>query len=437
MKRLLHIGTVEPISLANGQVQNVPAKIDTGADSSAVWASDIVENDGRLSFVLFGKKSPLYTAKVLTTRDYRVISVKNSFGQTELRYKTHLSLVLAGRTINATVTLANREHNRYPVLIGRRTLQGKFLVDVTRKPAKQEFQVLMLSTRRTKVTEKFARNLEQYGKKLRITYAAYEDLCFVVGEPGNRITLIDGGRDIAGFDLVHFKTTAHYQDLAAAAANYLQKRGVPFLDQAILHYPTSSKLHQYFILSDNDIAVPYSIFMLPDKLGRSYAYLEQQLGLPFVLKDIHGNKGEYNFLITDRISFRTARKEAAKQDVQCIAQAFVDNDYDYRILVFGTKIDLVIKRARLSPDTHLNNTSRGAKATIVPAADLPAEVKMDSLAAAKLLDRQVAGVDFVQDKSSGLWYCLEVNDGPQLATGSFTAEKHAAFAAYLERKLGK
>jgi glutathione synthase/RimK-type ligase-like ATP-grasp enzyme len=437
MKKLQPIGTIELVSLPDDGVQDVPAKVDTGADSSAIWASNITEHNGRLSFTLFGKVSPFYTGAVLNTRDYKVISVKNSFGQVEFRYKVKLKLVLDGRTIQATVNLANREHNRYPILIGRRTLQGKFVVDVAKKPARQELKILMLSTKRTEVTGRFAKSLERYGKKLRITYAAYEDLRFMAGGSGNRIVLVDGDRDIAGFDLVHFKTYSRCKDLAAAAAAYLHKRGVPFIDQAINDFPATSKIHQYVLLSDHDIAVPLSICMVPARLEQSYDYLKQALRLPFVLKDTQGNKGEHNFLVKNRVSFRKACQTAAQQDVQLVAQAFVDNDKDYRILVFGTKIALVIQRARLDQSTHLNNTSRGAKATLIPVTQLPAAVQTASLAAAKLLGRQVAGVDFVQDKLNGLWYCLEVNDGPQLATGSFTAEKHAAFAAYLERKLSK
>jgi glutathione synthase/RimK-type ligase-like ATP-grasp enzyme len=437
MKRLQPIGTIELVSLPDDGIQAVPAKVDTGADSSAIWASNIAEHDGRLAFTLFGKASPFYTGKVLNTQDYKVISVKNSFGQVEFRYKVRLKLVLAGRTIQATINLANREHNRYPILIGRRTLQGKFVVNVAKKPVRKNLDVLMLSTKRTAVTDRFAKSLERYGKKLRITYATYEDLRFRAGGDGNQVTLIDNDRDIAGFDLVHFKTYSRYKDLAASAAAYLSKRGVPFIDQAINDFPAVSKIHQYVTLSDHGIAVPLSIYMLPPRLEQSYDYLKQQLRLPFVLKDTQGNKGQHNFLVKDRASFREACQAAAEQDVHYVAQAFVDNDRDYRILIFGTKIALIIERARQDRTTHLNNTSQGAKATLVPVAQLPAAVQTASLAAAKLLGRQVAGVDFVQDKLSGLWYCLEVNDGPQLATGSFTAEKHAAFAAYLERKLSK
>src|SRR5664279_383764 len=136
MKDIPHIGTIESVSLTNEKIQAVPAKIDTGADSSAIWASDIAEQDGKLSFALFGRKSPFYTGKVINTKDYSVVSVKNSFGQSERRYKVHIKIVLAGTPIRASFSLANRERNRYPILIGRRTLRGKFLVDVNHKESK-------------------------------------------------------------------------------------------------------------------------------------------------------------------------------------------------------------------------------------------------------------------------------------------------------------
>ena len=437
MKGLSRLGTIERVSLPDAGVQAVPAKIDTGADGSAVWASNIAEKKGVLSFTLFGKASPFYTGAVITTRDYRVVSVKNSFGQTEFRYKVKLRLTIGGRTVKATIGLADRSHNSYPLLIGRRTLQGKFLVDVARKPAKPELHVLMLVVKRAASTERFAKSLESHGKKLRVTYATYDDLRFAIGPADTQITLVESGRDAASFDLVYFKTSGGRRDLAATLAAYLQQRDVAFMDRAVQQVAATSKLHQLLLLSAAGIAVPPSIFIAPGRLKESYDYLKQQLGLPFVLKDINGSNGENNFLVTNRESFRAACRQAAEHDVQCLAQTFIDNDEDYRILIFGAKLELVIRRARVSRATHLNNVSKGASARIVPVAKLPAAVRTASLAAAKLLARQVAGVDFVQDKSSGLWYCLEVNDAPQLATGSFSAEKRAAFTAYLERRLSK
>ncbi len=435
MKQLPHIGTTELASLPDYQVFDVPVKIDTGADSSSIWASSIVDTGHELQFILFNRTSPFYSGQTVHATDYKVVSVKNSFGQSELRYKVPLKIRLAGRTIRATFTLANREKNRYPILIGRRTLHGKFLVDVSQKNTKQALDILMLSTNKTRITQQFADNLEQYGKKLRVTYAAYDELSYEFGTTGSRISLIENDRDIASFDLVHFKTT--FIDIAAATARYLQKRNVPYLDRAVQYFPSVSKLYQYSILTDHNIAVPQSVFLFPVRLQGAYEALKQKLGLPFVLKDIHGSRGDFNFLITDEQSFKEACKTAEASEVQCIAQVFIPNDCDYRVLIFGAKISLAIKRARIDDSSHLNNTSQGGTASLVDPETLPPNVQTACIAAAKIMDRQVAGVDIIQDKITKLWYCLEVNERPQIATGSFTAEKHAAFAAYLERRLTK
>jgi hypothetical protein len=41
-------------------------------------------------------------------------------------------VVINGEAFSTTFTLANRTRNHFPVLIGRHTLEGKFLVDVSK-----------------------------------------------------------------------------------------------------------------------------------------------------------------------------------------------------------------------------------------------------------------------------------------------------------------
>ncbi len=420
MNKLPLIGTVELVSLPDDQIHGVPAKIDTGADSSAVWVSRIVEQDNTLSFTLFDKSSPFYTGKVITTRNYEVISVKNSFGKSELRYKIDLKLTLGGRNIKARFTLANRKNNKYPILIGRRTIQGKFLVDASRKPARRPFEVLVLGNKRHGVTEKFAKGLAQQSPNLHVSCQTYEDLIFSVGRD-SQIVIRKGQRDLTSFDMVHFKTKT--RAIAAVVAVYLDKRQVPFVDQAVRHLPKPHKLYQSLVMADNRIPVPPVVFILPPYLEKSFNFIKRELGLPFILKDINGRRGRHSYVISNERSFQKACRTAAADEVICMAQAFVPNDHDYRVLVFGNKIALVIKR--------------DGKASLVPIESLPPKVQKMCLSAAQLFERQVAGVDIVQDKNTKLWYCLEVNDGPQLATGKFAPEKQAAFAAYLERKLAR
>ena len=113
-------------------IPNIPAKIDTGADSSSIWASDLnVAKDGTLSFCLFDKSSPLYTGEKISRKGYKVKVVRSSNGDEAIRYRVELPLKLAGHSIKARFTLADRSKNNFPVLIGRKTLKGKFLVDVS------------------------------------------------------------------------------------------------------------------------------------------------------------------------------------------------------------------------------------------------------------------------------------------------------------------
>jgi len=439
MKSPLILGAIEAINLPEFGVAGVTAKIDTGADGSAIWASDIREKNGELFFVLFGPSSPHYTGQTLSTHNYRVASIKNSFGHSEFRYKVPLKICIGGRNIRVHFTLADRSNNRLSVLIGSRTLRGKFVVDVSKAKNKKELQVLLLTTARSLSAKKeFIRAIEATNQRLRITLASFEELEFTLGVPANSVILRDLGKDIASFDFVYFKNTAAYFDIAASAAQYLEKRGIPFVDKAVAASPISSKLYQYVILADNNIAVPKSVFMLPSKLPESYDHIKITLGLPFVLKDINGSNGHDNFLVKNEKDFIKACKQAAKNKLMLVAQQFVANDGDYRILLLGYKIVLSFYRNRLPGSmTHMNNTSQGAKAKLIYESDIPTKVQKDSMIAAKLLQREVAGVDMVQDKTDGSWYCLEVNSDPQLVTGVFLKEKQTAFAKFVQDELTK
>ena len=47
----------------------------------------------------------------------------------EERYVIKTIICLGGKKIWSTISLTNRDNMRYPVLIGRRLLKGKFLID--------------------------------------------------------------------------------------------------------------------------------------------------------------------------------------------------------------------------------------------------------------------------------------------------------------------
>lgn len=130
MEKKKKIGRAEYAWLVRDGIKRVPARIDTGARTSSIWASHIQETKTGLEYVLFGKESPFYSGKVVLEPHYSEIMVASSNGHVQKRYKIPLTIQIKGHRIKTFCTLADRSTQAYPVLIGRNTLRGKFIVDV-------------------------------------------------------------------------------------------------------------------------------------------------------------------------------------------------------------------------------------------------------------------------------------------------------------------
>ncbi|HJM04617.1 MAG TPA: RimK/LysX family protein [Candidatus Saccharimonadaceae bacterium] len=128
--RIALIGRSEMINLPEHGVYDVPARIDTGATVSSLWASSIKETPEGLSFVMFDSSSEYYTGDTVVIKDYGKRAVSSSMGHTQVRYQVKMLLTLHGRRIRATMTLADRSTQTYPLLIGRNVLRNKFIVNV-------------------------------------------------------------------------------------------------------------------------------------------------------------------------------------------------------------------------------------------------------------------------------------------------------------------
>src|SRR5262249_2808567 len=126
------IGRTELIDVLN--IQNVPAKTDTGADYSSIWATSITEVNGELRCILFDQNSQYYTGHSLTFTQgmYEQTRVASSSGHRQARYAVKLPIRVAGRKLQARFSLAERHSMLYPVLLGCNILNDRFLVDVSK-----------------------------------------------------------------------------------------------------------------------------------------------------------------------------------------------------------------------------------------------------------------------------------------------------------------
>lgn len=132
-KKKVIIGRTAMVAIPSEGIDSVAAKIDTGADSSSIWASELhVDQDNVLSFCLFAYGSPYYTGKRHATRAYTASIVRSAHGTVQIRYRVQMTVRLGNRLVRGTFTLAERSNNTYPILIGCRLLRNKFLVDVAK-----------------------------------------------------------------------------------------------------------------------------------------------------------------------------------------------------------------------------------------------------------------------------------------------------------------
>ena len=131
------IGRVDVLDFPDWELWEIRAKIDTGAYTSSIHCTKIkLLKDKRLSFYLPAHKGQ--KRKRFITDEFELKSVKNSFGQSELRYVVKTHLVLFGSSIKADFSLADRTSMRFPVLLGRKFLSNRFLVDVSLENLSQQ-----------------------------------------------------------------------------------------------------------------------------------------------------------------------------------------------------------------------------------------------------------------------------------------------------------
>ena len=132
-KNRVIVGRAENIDLL-GLDMGVPAKIDTGAYRSAIHISDVkvIKRDGHevLQVSLLGHPAAP-VARTFETDDFAIRMVRNSTGDITERYEIKLKIKLGTKLFTTPFTLINRQNNVFPVLIGRKALANRFMVDVT------------------------------------------------------------------------------------------------------------------------------------------------------------------------------------------------------------------------------------------------------------------------------------------------------------------
>ena len=441
-KELTVIGRAEKIDLLDFAIDEVTAKVDTGADLSSIWASNVEEKEDGLHFVLFGPESPHYTGKVqhFTKPDYSLTRVANSFGQKELRYKVKLRINLKDRRIRATFTLSDRSQKTYPLLLGRRLLHGKFLVDVTDgDPLQEEEQqkAAMLERdmrtleRQTKnglkiailskgpgnySTKRLKQEAESRGHEVRVINYAQ---CYVTLE-SNKPVVRYRGDSLHDIDVIIPRIAANLTSYGASIVRQFEMQNVLTTTTSIALVRSRDKLRSTQLLAKAGVGIPKTVF------GRETADLDDVLdqvgGAPVIIKVARGTHGNGVVLAETKKAAKAVMQAFYVEGVSFIVQEYVEESAgtDIRAFVVNGKVVASMKRQSLDDDFR-SNLHQGGSGEKVRLSD---EERKTAQRAAKAMGLPICGVDMMRSNRGPL--VLEVNSSPGFGIEKVTGRNVAS-----------
>ena len=128
------IGWAEYIDYPEWGIDGVKAKIDTGARSSALHVENLEDQgDGTVKFdVLYSRRRP-FKSKTVSAKVVKWAKVRSSTGQYQKRCFVKALIRIGEEESEIELSLVSREKMLFRMLLGRKALLHRYLVDVSRR----------------------------------------------------------------------------------------------------------------------------------------------------------------------------------------------------------------------------------------------------------------------------------------------------------------
>lgn len=135
------IGRIDKADFPTLDLLDIDIKVDTGAYTSSIHCHRYYEEDGVLKCLFYDKEHTHYNRKIIVFKNFDTTRVKSSNGLVQQRYKVKTKIVLFGKKYSIYLTLSDRNDMKFPILIGRKFLLRKFVVDVSLKHVSYKLKV--------------------------------------------------------------------------------------------------------------------------------------------------------------------------------------------------------------------------------------------------------------------------------------------------------
>lgn len=131
------IGRSDKADFPELSLLEIDLKVDSGAYTSSIHCSNIEEiiinGESLIKFTLLDKEHPFYNNNEFTFKDYSSKMVKSSNGIAEKRFMIQTEILIFKKTFPIYLTLSERKDMKFPILLGRKFLNKKFVIDTAKK----------------------------------------------------------------------------------------------------------------------------------------------------------------------------------------------------------------------------------------------------------------------------------------------------------------
>ncbi len=421
----LEFGWEEWVSLPDLGLPALKAKIDTGARTSALHASDIEvfgsQTKPKVRFIVHpvaGDDTVAIpcSANILDRRE-----VTSSNGEKELRYVIGSKLSVGGQSWPIEITLTNRSNLTSRMLLGRqalgenisitasdRRLQPELSYDVYRSAGlrkaapKRALRVAVLSREDNYSTRRLVQEGEARGHTVEVIDTTR---CYMAINALSPEVHYDGAR-LPRYDAVIPRIGASITPYGTAVIRQFETIGTYCVNGSAGISASRDKLQAHQVLAGHHIGMPTTAFAASPKDTKNLMDLVGSA--PMIVKLLESTQGKGVVLAETKKAAESVIDAFRGLRANFLVQQFVKESAgeDIRCLVVGGKVIAAMKRTGAEGDFR-SNLHRGGSAKVEK---ISRQERATAVKAAKVFGLGVAGVDLLRSKDGPK--VLEVNSSP-------------------------
>jgi len=445
------LGWEEWVSLPRLNLPAIQAKVDTGAKTSALHATDIqlIEQSNKTfaKFTVHPVPSRLEVKVecMAPVIDQRVVISSN--GEQERRYVIETDLEIGKVRWKVEITLANRDQLAYRMLIGRQALRTGVIIDPSKsycqgkRPYNDYFQKPVSTQRKATLNIAIlSREPNSYSSRKLLSAGRAR---------GHRVEIIDttrcymvinaempevhyDGRKLDKFDAIIPRIGSSITEYGTAVIRQFETLGAFCVNGSSGIEASRNKLHAHQMLAKNGVSMPRTAFASSPKDTMNLITLAGNA--PLIVKLLESTQGRGVVLVETRKAAESVVSAFRGLKANFLVQNFIAEagGQDIRCLVIGNKVvGSMARRAQkgeFRSNLHLGGVAERIKIT-------PQERAL-AVRAAKTFGLKFSGVDML--RASDGPKVLEVNSSPGLQGIEFATGKNIADLLFveIERQLG-